>query len=373
MPERIAIKLLSGSDLTFFDTFFKRSNIGNQKAINLNADVFAKQFYPDFAERSLGENVEIPVSVTVFGPRPGKAYKFARSITKKTGYKNWRLNGAAVPDPDNEAGRFDHLQVDDLAVLEFTGDAIPEAVRIIIVSARDDPEFHARLRAEVPGGKKSMIAVSRAHLTELASLESVGPKHPIRALLADPELDELLEQASLGTEPAVRRLREKTGRPLTKSDLATARAKAERIGDDGEALALQLLNHLASEGILPPVTWTAADDAAASWDFETMSGAPIRFDAKATSRKFETPFHLSGAETVAAASTEVPYRIIRLYELTEDGAMARISHDINALAREIIAATSHLPRGILPGGFTVAPSVLTWEEPVRIERPDEPD
>ncbi|GAB6053045.1 hypothetical protein JCM17960_18650 [Magnetospira thiophila] len=229
MPERIAIKILTGSDLTFFDTFFKRSNIGNQKAINLNADVFAKQFYPDFAERSLGEEVEVPVAVTVFGPYPGKPYHFARSITKKMTYKNWRLNGAAVPDPDDEAGRFDQLVVGDLGVLEFHGDSVPEAVQIVIVSSEGDPELHNRLNGEVLNGKRSMVAVSRERLFEIATEASLDLSHPIRALLKDPELDELIEQAHLGVEPAVRHLRERAGRRLTKLDL-TGCGKTRKVG-----------------------------------------------------------------------------------------------------------------------------------------------
>ena len=373
MPERIAIKILTGSDLTFFDSFFKRSNIGNQKAINLNADVFAKQFYQDFAERSLGEEVEVPVSVTVFGPRPGKPYHFARSVTKKTAYKNWRLNGAAVPDPDDEAGRFDHLVVGDLAVMEFQGDAVPEAVRIVIVSSEDDPDLHERLKAQSPGGKKSMVAVSRPLLSAIAADSNVGLDHPIQALLEDPELIEILEQAHLGVEPAVRRLKERAGRRLTKADLKAAKTRAEKVGDDGEALANHFLNQMVSEGELPPIKWISVEDAGASWDFETIGKIIIRLDAKATTQNFGTPFHLSGAETVAAASADIPYRIIRLYELTEDGANARISRDINDFAKAILDSVNHLPKGVLPVGFTVDPNALEWGKPSRIERPDEPD
>ncbi|GAB6053066.1 hypothetical protein JCM17960_18860 [Magnetospira thiophila] len=130
---------------------------------------------------------------------------------------------------------------------------------------------------------------------------------------------------------------------------------------------------MVSEGKLPSVKWTSSEDAGASWDFETTEGAAIRFDAKATSQKFETPFHLSGAETVAAASEKIPYRIIRLYELTEDGAEAKVSENINILAKEILNSTEHLPNGVLPVGFTIAPNTLNWGEAVRVERPDEPD
>lgn len=373
MPERIAIKILTGSDLTFFDTFFKRSNIGNQKAINLNADVFAKQFYPDFAERSQGREIEIPISVTVFGPRPGKPYRFARSITKKTGYKNWRLNGAAVPDPENEAGRFDHLAVGDIAILEFQGDAVPEAVRIVIVSSGDDPRLHARLKPGTPSEKKSMAAVSRSRLSEIATEAGVSLDHPIRTLLEDPELDEILEQALLGVEPAVRKLKERAGRRLTKSDLKMARDRAERVGDDGEALAHLLLARMTADEILPKVNWAAREDAGASWDFETTENPPLRFDAKSTTRKFETPFHLSAAETVAASTVGIPYRIIRIYELTEDGAFARVSEDINTFSASILSATEGLPRGVLPVGFTVDPTILAWGKAIRIDRPDEPE
>ena len=373
MPERIVIKALTGSDLTFIDSFFKRSNIGNQKAINLNANVFAKQLYPDFAERSAGKDVEVPVSVTVFGPRPGKSYRFARSITKKMAYKNWRLNGAAVPDPDGEPGRFDHLAVGDIAVIEFEGDAAPEAVRIVLVSSADDPELHRLLNDQVPGGRRTMVRVARPQLSDISATAVVAADHPIQALLKDPELDEIVEEIERGAAPAVRRLRERTSGTLTKSDLEAARDRIQRIGDDGEAIANLLLERLTQQGVLPAVYWVANDDAASSWDFETSSEPTVRWDAKATTRRFETPFHISGAETVAAADEKIPYRIIRVYKLEEDGAMVRISRDINEFARDILRSVDDLPDGVLPVGFTCDPRALEWDEPIRIDRPDEPE
>lgn len=373
MPERIAIKVLTGSDLTFFDTFYRRSNITNQKAINLNKDVFADQLYPDFAEKSSGQEVEVPVSVAVFGPRPGKPYRFARSITKKQKYKNWRLNGAAVPDPEGEKGRFDELVVGDLAVIEFLGDAAPNSVRMVIVSSEYDPQLHGFLKSETPGGKKTMTPVSRSRLAEIASTAGAAPDHPIQALLPDTEAEKLLEQAHLGLEPAIRRLRERSGRRMTKEDLANARERAERVGSDGEVLASILLNSLVAEGRFPDIEWTSSDDAVASWDFETRGDPHIRFDAKATTGAFDTPFHLSDAESVAASSEEIPYRIIRISELTEDRGTARISEDINDLARAIQFETRNLPDGVRTTGFVIEPKRLKWGEPIPIERPDEPE
>jgi hypothetical protein len=82
---------------------------------------------------------------------------------------------------------------------------------------------------------------------------------------------------------------------------------------------------------------------------------------------------LSAAEAVAASSTDIPYRIIRIYELGEDGATARISRDINALASSILESIKNLPNGVLPVGFTIHPDTLEWDEAINIQRPDEPD
>ena len=46
MMDKLALKRLTASDLTFFEWQFKNRNAGNQKAINLNADVFSNQLYP---------------------------------------------------------------------------------------------------------------------------------------------------------------------------------------------------------------------------------------------------------------------------------------------------------------------------------------
>ena len=46
MMDKLALKRLTASDLTFFEWHFKNRNVGNQKAINLNADVFSDQLYP---------------------------------------------------------------------------------------------------------------------------------------------------------------------------------------------------------------------------------------------------------------------------------------------------------------------------------------
>lgn len=378
VTERIAVKILKGSDLTFFDSFYKKKNSvkGNQKSITLNANVFAKLFYPAVTDNTLGKAVEIPVSVVVIGPQPGKPYRFTRSIARGKTYKNWRLNGAAVPDPEDEIGKFDDLLPEDVAVLEFRGEPTPESVTVIIVSARYDPELRSRLAAIPPGGNRSMAPVSRSELYTLANSLALPLSHPLRHILDDPEVEAILEDAQSGVEPAMRRLRERAGRKVTKQELEAAREKAGRVGADGEALAHLLLSDMHRDGRVTELVWTSDEDAAASWDFEVIeaNGARVRLDAKSTTREFGgSSFFLSAAEAVAAANPKIPYRIIRISDLTEDGAIARISTDINELAAQMVRCTEKLPVGVLPTGFNLSANCLKWSEPLPIERPDEPE
>jgi hypothetical protein len=376
MTERIAIKVMTGSDLTFFDAIFQAGTSGsNQKAINLNADVFAQVLYPDFTKHALGKSVEVPVKVSVLGPRPSKPYRFPRSITKGAKYKNWRLNGAAVPDPDDEAGKFNDLVPGDVAVLEFHGDAAPEAVTLVVIANKIDPGLHAGLSALVLGGRQTMAAVSRTRLAHVVDASGAGVAHPIRALLEDRELEAILEEVQIGAEPAVRKLRARKGRKVTKSDIEAARERFNRIGADGEALAHVLLSQMKRDGKLTDVVWTSEEDAAASWDFEVveLGGKRIRMDAKSTTRGFDGAFFLSAAETVAAADPGVPYRIIRITDLTEDGATARISEDINELAAGIVKAAAALPQGVLPTCFSLDLNAIKWGPVLAVERPDEPE
>ena len=53
MQRRIALKRLTASDLTLFEWQFRNRNAGNQKSINLNADVFIVQLFPSMPEAAL--------------------------------------------------------------------------------------------------------------------------------------------------------------------------------------------------------------------------------------------------------------------------------------------------------------------------------
>lgn len=364
--ERIAIKLLSDADLTFFDAIFKSRSIGgNQKAINLNARVFTKLFYPDLGRRAEASEIEVPVQVTVFGPGDSHPYQFFRSITKRTkSYKNWRLNGAAVPDPEDEPGRFDVLTADDIAVMEFRGSPDPTAVSLFLISAANDPDLHVRFRPLVSRGVKSMVPMQRSWLEQVALDLALPDDHFFRSVLQDPELDELLEEVARGDEPARREFRARTTRRLSQGELLQARERAEKIGLEGERLAYDFLkDHL---GV--PVTWTSQHDAAASWDFESDEAAPRRYDAKSTTGPFDRHFHISTAELAAAADPDVPYHILRVFDLSDAIVMFCESDPINDFASQLLDACSKLPAGVRPDGFSVDPGALTWRETHRQDR-----
>ena len=68
MQRRIALKRLKASDLTLFEWQFRHRNAGNQKSINLNADVFVKQLFPSLPEVAAETNGRIPLDLSIYGP-----------------------------------------------------------------------------------------------------------------------------------------------------------------------------------------------------------------------------------------------------------------------------------------------------------------
>lgn len=91
MAEKLALKRLAGSDLSFFDFHFRNKTYGDhrQKGINLNTDVFVDQFYPQ-AHALLG--ARWPALTTLYGPgrprpscRPATRSGRSRTTTRRTG------------------------------------------------------------------------------------------------------------------------------------------------------------------------------------------------------------------------------------------------------------------------------------------------
>lgn len=373
MPDRIALKRLTASDLTFFESLFRRLGAGNQKAINLNADVFVDRLYPALPGLVATYGDVIPLSMTILGPAGAPKHVLSRAVTKREAYKNWRLNGEFVRDPEGEPGRFDVLAAGDVAVLDFGGDPVPTRLTLLLLAAAspEDAALRTALDALISGGRRTMIEVSRATLADLAS--GTPPTHPIWQVAADREYEAAVEDAALGGVVGAETLAaKKATRPVSAKTLLAAKAAAEKNGRDGEALAWIHLQKLVAEGKIASADWSARANAVSPFDFSITEadGSPVRIDAKSTSGEFERRVHISFAELIAAS--EGPrYDLWRVYGIDGDGARLRIAQDIAPLAKTILEGLS-LPNGVAIDGVSIDPSVVTWGEEIEIVRPDEP-
>jgi hypothetical protein len=133
--KKLALKRLTKSDLTIFEWHFRNRNAGNQKSINLNADVFVNELYPAVPAAALTNGNEMPVSVSIFGPGVKTELPLARKIIKGAAYKNWRLNGEFIFNPAGDPERFNVLVPGDLAVMEFLGEARPTSLRMFLLAS----------------------------------------------------------------------------------------------------------------------------------------------------------------------------------------------------------------------------------------------
>jgi hypothetical protein len=376
MADHIAIKRLTASDCTLFDAVFRTIGAGNQKSINLNADVLIDRLFPSLSSPGTTTEIEIALPMVVYGPAGNGAHTVTRKIIKNPTYKNWRLNGETIPGPAGDASRYDNVKPGDLAVMVFKGEASPIGMDLILISQVEpaDTMLHGALSSLF--GNKSMIAVTPTQIAAAASAAAVQETHPILIAAADPEMEAALEDAAQGgVEGTGKLLKNKGSRKISKADLTKAKVKAELIGQDGEGLLNGYLAALRASGQLANYKWTAMENAIAPFDFEIteIGGQRTLIDAKATNGPFENAIHLSLAEVIEAAGA-IPYRIYRLFELDEDGSKLRKSDDIGPLAQKLkLIHETHMPAGIRVDGFSVNTSALIWSATETIVRQEDGD
>ncbi len=178
MADHIAIKRLTASDCTFFEAVFRKIGAGNQKSINLNADVITGRLYPNLADAAAANDNEIPLPISIFGPGGKEQHSLTRKIIKNASYKNWRLNGEFVLGPPADPTRYDDVRPGDLAVMGFQGVAAPKKLDLIIVSQDDvaDASLHAALANLLLGN--SMIEATPTQIATAAEIAGVPESHP---------------------------------------------------------------------------------------------------------------------------------------------------------------------------------------------------
>jgi hypothetical protein len=356
---KLAVKRLTASDLTLFEWHFRNRNAGNQKAINLNADVFIDRLYPVLPEAA-GRAGRIPLDLFIYGPGLRGELNLQRKIIKFPSYKNWRLDGECVSPSDHteEPERFNVLEPGDFALLEFVGDVVPSRARAVFLArgvAEDRPLCAGldRLLAE-----SSMATMSLGELERLIEESRPPEGHPIRDL----SLEAVVEDAAQGGVQSARvLLRRSSRRRMSRDDLQRSRNNAEDVGRAGEELVYAYLAREQHAGAISGFDWISDANAISPYDFlvTQINGQQRRIDVKTTSYDFDRPLHISMNELLAMAEGP-PYSIYRVYELDAATAKLRIALAAEPLAASVLEGFKLLPAGVTPDGVSVSPSILTF-------------
>lgn len=365
MLRRIALKRLTASDLTLFEWQFRNRNAGNQKSINLNADVFVNRLYPSLPDAAAELNGRLPLDLYIYGPGHGPAYNLQRKIVKGNAYKNWRLNGEYIANPEDQPDRFNILEPGDLAIFEFQGRMVPNSAKLVLISQKltTDLPIYEELSGLLE--EQSMVSVSVPQLQAIAS-RLRDDAHPFHELTLDAEL----EDAALGGERGTTALRRRPGsRVLTSEDLQRAIRAAEEVGRAGEELVDQYLRNQKKNGLIKDFVWESEKNAVAPYDFKllTRDGQEIEIDVKSTSGEFERRIHISTAELLEISKRQ--YHIYRVYEVSDAGGSLRIAMDVSALVTAALSILSKLPDGVEVDSVSVDVSFIGFGDAVALQPP----
>ena len=372
MISKLGLKRLTASDLTFFEWHFRNRNAGNQKAINLNADVFRDQLYPSVDIVARDRQNKLGVDLWIAGPAAAEPVNLQRKIIKGPTYKNWRLDGEFVYNPEDQPDRFNVLVPDDIALFGFEGELVPNTVTLVLVgstAAEDQPLFEGL--GNVLGNRR-MMSLEVDALRELCERLPVSIAHPVWLLVNDE--DEDVVEAASGLSGAVERLL-KRRRPtrLSLDDLRKARQAAEEIGQLGEGLVDFYLKCRLDAREIMNYEWASALNAIAPYDFRIHcnDGSWEKFEIKTTAGNFGREYHLPRSELKDMASSGEICRIGRVYEATPGGAKMRSSKDLREFGQDILTVSSTLPPGVTLNDVTIVPDEALFGAEFVLSGPDE--
>ncbi len=363
---KIAVKKLSASDLTIFRWHFQNRNAGNQKSINLNADVFVEALYPAI-EAATKPSGRAAIDLWVYGPSAAKGINLQRKIVKGVGYKNWRLNGEFIANPVEEPTRFDALEPGDYVVFGFEGELAPVGVTAVFLARNepvDRPIADDLDRLEL-SGNRTMAMLLDVELMKILSNSGVPNTHPLYALVVSDDL----QDAAMGGAAAAERVASRTAnRILSAETLRKARDAGEETGQLGEALVAAYLENEKALGRIADYEWTSKKNAISPYDFcvEENDGTATRIDAKSTGGPFERPFHFSFPELIEAGKSAGRYLVYRVYATTETTGSLRISEHLGPLANRIVESMAALPEGVKADSVSIDPAALTFKAAIAL-------
>ncbi len=367
MTDKLALKRLTASDLTFFEWHFRNRNAGNQKAINLSADVFLDQLYPVLETVIRERQNKLGVDLWIAGPAAAEPVNLQRKIIKGASYKNWRLDGEFIYNPDDRPGQFNILEPGDIALFGLEGELAPDTVTLVLVSKTAPEDWALFQGLESVLSTRRMMALEAGILRQLCEKPPVPPSHPVWLLVRDEDLAE----AAAGQASAVDRLLRRP-RParLSLEDLRKARRVAEEIGRFGETLVdFHLRKGLAAKEITDYV-WASDINAIEPYDFRIeRDGSREKLEVKTTAGAFGRELHLPLSELREMTHGDSPYRIARVYDATGDGAKMRISYGLREYGHSIIGAFAALPAGVTPNGVTIVPDQTMFGDEIVLAAP----
>ena len=369
MINKLALKRLTASDLTLFEWHFNYRNAGNQKAINLNADVFKDQLYPSLDIIARERQNRIGVDLWIAGPSAAEPINLQRKIIKGRTYKNWRLDGEFIYNPEDEPDRFNVLIPGDIVLFGFEGELAPDAVTLVLLSSTEEEDKPLFLELDGLLGSHRMLSLNADDLRELCYRSSVSNTHPVWSLLTDVDFVE----AGAGMALAISRLLKQPRHVrLSREALRKARQVAEEIGRFGEELVDFHLKRRMDAGEIANYEWVSDSNAIAPYDFRVRcDGTWEKLEIKTTSGSFDRDYHLPLSELRDMAHGGETYRIGRVYEATPNGAKLRISKDLQELGQTILEACFKFPPGIALDGVTIAPDDATFGPEIFLPLPND--
>lgn len=362
--KKIALKRLTKSDLTFFYWHFQNGGSGgNQKAINLNADVFAQLLFPTISDEAARRGDRFAVDLDIFGPGGAGGLNLQRKIVKGDSYKNWRLNGEFVRDDEL---RFRPLHEDDFAVIEFEGDAAPHAARLVLVAKGMSADASAHDALDTWLGKRRMAQITSAELETIIVAAKLPDSHPLNGINLQ---DEVEDAAQGGLEATQRLFKRSTTRKVSKTELKAARIQADENGAIGEEFVNEWLTEERTLGRVASFEWVSRDNAIAPYDFAIAStaGHSERLDVKATTGPFRNTLHISINELLHCADATVPYRIYRVFAIDGRKARMRISESLTKFAASVIPILEKLPAGVSADGISIDPAKLEFGPDIELK------
>lgn len=371
MLRKLTAKKLTASDLTLFEWHFKNRNAGNQKAINLNADVFINTLYPILPELAVDRGGKIPLDLQIYGPGNAQLLNLQRKVIKIGSYKNWRLNGEFIYNPTDAPERFNVLIPGDIVIFEFNGIDIPSSAKAIFISNNlpiDKPlwaGFNALL------GSRAMNAVSLSEVESIIHAAEPSSDHPIHELTVSKELEEII----LTGQVDLKKLREKPSlRRISKEDLIRAKRNAEDKGRRGEELISSFLLGEHSTNKIKSFFWESDLNPIYPYDFYyiNLSDEKIFVEVKSTEGEFERDFYISNNELKQAIDSP-HYHIFRVYNIQETKACLRICTDIKEIAKQVLDIFRSLPEGVKANGISISPKKLSFSDELLIQLKDEID